>query len=173
MRAALVILISGPVNAGKTAVAAAVASLLPGTAHVEVDALRAFVPWMPLADAIPVGLESAAVVARVLLRRDLNVVVDYPLSAADRDFFLGALAVASERVHAFTLRVPLEVLLTDRGDRRLADRERARILEQHRAAAGEPTVGTVVDNHGRTAEETARAILGLIRQGPARPDATG
>lgn len=162
MRSGTVILIGGPVNSGKTAVAAAVARLLPGTAHVEVDSLRAFVPWMPLADAIPVSLESAAVVARVFLRRGLHVVVDYPLSAPDRDFLVAALAIPQERVRAFTLRAPLEVLLTDRGGRGLVDRERARILEQHRAGVGRPPVGTVVDNHGRPAEETARAILEMI-----------
>ena len=80
---AVIILLNGPINAGKTTVAREITALLPNTAHVEVDVLGEFVPFLSLAEAIPINLENAAAVTRNLVRRGFNVVLTYPLGQAD------------------------------------------------------------------------------------------
>ena len=45
----MILLLNGPINSGKTTTAHALPPLLPRAAHVEVDALREFVPALPLA----------------------------------------------------------------------------------------------------------------------------
>jgi 2-phosphoglycerate kinase len=44
----VIILLNGSINAGKTTVAQELIASLPRTAHVEVDALREFVRFLPL-----------------------------------------------------------------------------------------------------------------------------
>ena len=63
-----------------------------------------------------------------------------------------------------TLRPPLGVAISDRGQRALSDRERARIREQYRSSHIDPGIGTVIDNSRQTPEETLayiRAVLGV------------
>ena len=62
------IFISGPINAGKTTVSRLLARGLPGTAHVEGDALRHFVGWMSLEESIPITLANLADVSRKSFR---------------------------------------------------------------------------------------------------------
>lgn len=157
----MVILINGPINAGKTTVSKAIARLLPNTAHVEVDDLGEFVRWMPLAQSIPLNLENAAAVTSVFVRHGLNVVVSYPLSANDHAFLLERLSGLGRPVHTFNLAVPLEVLLADRGERLLEERERRRILEMRREGLLSPPFGVTVDNHGQPPDETAHRVLAL------------
>ena len=52
---AMIILLNGSINSGKTTVAKQLIQLLPRTAHVEVDDLREFIRFLPLAEAIPLN----------------------------------------------------------------------------------------------------------------------
>lgn len=159
----MIILLNGPINSGKTTVARELIALLPSTAHVEVDALREFVRFLPLVEAIPVCLENAADVTRNLVRRGFNVVLTYLLGQADHDFLVAKLSELSTPIHTFTLSPELSVVLTDRGQRQLSEHERRRIREQYADGRHRPPFGTRIDNTAQTPAETAATVLEYVR----------
>jgi adenylylsulfate kinase-like enzyme len=152
------IFVSGPINAGKTTVSRLLARRLPGTAHVEGDALRHFVSWMPLEEAVPITLANLAAVSRNFLRAGRHVIVDYLLSAEQHAELVAALEPESTSVHSFVLAPPLHVALRERG-RRLNDWERARICELYDQRIHEPGFGIQLDTGELTAEQTVEEIL--------------
>ena len=158
----MIVLLNGSINAGKTTVARALMTLLPRTAHVEVDALREFVRCLPLAEAIPVSLENAAAVTRNLVRRGFHVVLTYPLGQEDYDYLLAQFADLATPVYTFTLSPQLAVALADRGERTLSAHERRRIREQYADNRHCPRFGVCIDNTAQTPAETAAAILDHI-----------
>jgi hypothetical protein len=170
----MIILINGVINAGKTTTGRQLAALVPRMAHVEVDALRDFVPFLPLAEAIPINLENAAAVTRNLVRHGFHIVLTYPLSPSDHAYLQGQFADLDTPIHIITLAPPLGVALTDRGARTLTDHERRRIREQfadnrHQPPFGitidnrhQPPFGITIDNRHLTPTETATAILRAI-----------
>ena len=160
---AVIILLNGPINAGKTTVAREITALLPNTAHVEVDVLGEFVPFLSLAEAIPINLENAAAVTLNLVRRGFNVVLTYPLGQADHDELLAALADLATPIHTVTLGPELAVSLSDRGGRPLSEHERRRIAEQYADGRHDPPFGIRVDNSTYTPNETAAKVLDHVR----------
>lgn len=158
----MILLINGSINAGKTTVGRSLATLLPQAAHVEVDALRQFVAFLPLSQAIPVSLENAATVTRNLVRRGYHVIITYPLGADDYTYLMAQFADLSTPIHTITLSLPLAVALSNRGERILTAHERQRIREQYADGRNQPAFGISIDNTEQTPAETAAAILRAI-----------
>jgi chloramphenicol 3-O-phosphotransferase len=157
-RQPIAIWLNGAINSGKTATAKALQTLVPRTAHVEVDSLNAFIDWMPLEDSIPIDLENAVAVANVFLAYGLNVVVTYPLSTACYARIADRLTLP---LRLFTLRPPLETCLQDRGRRSLSDWERQRIAYHYNGGI-DLDIGIAIDNSSMTAAECAARILAQI-----------
>ena len=158
----MLIVLNGSINAGKTTTAKMLCQLLPRTAHVEVDALREFIIWMPLEESIPLNLESAVAVTQIFLKHRLNVVLSYPLRAADHAWLLSQFDVP---IHIFTLRPPLDISQQQRGDRVLSDWEVARIAYHYQTEGANPDLGVVIDNSQMTPEQTARLIIERVQAG--------
>ncbi len=148
--------LNGAVNSGKTATAKAIQSLLPQTAHVEVDSLNAFINWMPLDDSIPIDLDNAVAVATVSFSRGLNVVVTYPLGATCH----ARVSRTTLPFRFFTLRPSLETCLQDRGQRQLSDWERQRVSFHHGGGI-RLDIGEVIDNSSMTIAQCASKVLVL------------
>ena len=159
----MIILLSGPINSGKTTVGRALAALLPGTAHLEVDLLRELIHFLPLEAAIPINLENAAAIASNLARRGIGVILTYPLGQDDHDYLLRAFAVLPTTIHTFILSPSREAALTDRCGRYLSDDERRRIREQYHDNRHRPAFGIRIDNTAQTPEETATKIVQHLR----------
>ncbi|MDE2889482.1 MAG: AAA family ATPase [Gemmatimonadota bacterium] len=160
----ILVYINGSINSGKSTVGSLLAKNLPGTVHIEVDELRQFADCLSLAEACPYCLEDAATLARNWLSRGFNVVVTWPISHCDYAVFERVAADAGVSIYAFTLRPALEVAMSDRDQRQLTERERARIREQYRSSHIDPGIGTVIDNSDQTPAETlatVRATLGV------------
>ncbi len=155
----MIIIIDGSINSGKTTVSGLIASMVPNTAHVEVDSLRHFVHWLPLEEAIPISLENAASVALNLVARGMHVVIDYPLGAEDHQYLVDRLAKTAEMVHTFTLSPSLSVAVENRGNRELSARAKRRIREQYEYRKSHSPVGLPIDNTHQTPEETAETIV--------------
>ncbi len=159
----MIILISGPINSGKTTVGKALAAILPGTAHLEVDTLRELVHFLPLDKAVPINLENAAAITSNLARRSIGVILTYPLGREDFDYLSRAFADLPTAIQTFILSPTLETALADRGERRLSDYERRRIREQYQDNRQQPAFGYRIDNTAQTPEETAAMIVQHIR----------
>jgi hypothetical protein len=155
----MLIVLNGSINAGKTTTAQMLCRLLPRTAHIEVDSLRAFIAWMPLEESIPINLENAVAVARVFLKHGLKVVLSYPLRAEDYQWLRQQFTCP---IHFFTLRPPLPISQSQRGERVLSEWEIARIAYHYHTPGANPDLGVVIDNSQMSAEETAREIIRLV-----------
>jgi adenylate kinase family enzyme len=155
----MIIFLNGSINSGKSTVAKLLVKELPKTALVEIDAFHEMIEWMPIDEAIPLNLENALTVIRNFIARDLNVIVPYPLSQKNYDFFIAGLKDLNIETHVFTLAPKLEKVLTNRGTRELTDWERQRIQHHYDVGIHKPNFGEIIDNTNQTPEETVKLIL--------------
>jgi len=158
----MLIFINGSINSGKSTVARLLTKELPKTALVEIDAFHEMIEWMPIDEAIPLNLENALTVIRNFIAKDLNVIVPYPLSQRNYDFFVTGLKDLDIETHFFTLAPKLEKVLTNRGNRELSDWERQRIQHHYNIGIHKPNFGEIIDNTEQTQEETVKIILNKI-----------
>jgi uridine kinase len=155
----MIIFLNGSINAGKSTVAKLLAKELPNTALVEIDAFHEMIDWMPIGQSIPLNLENAASVITNFVKRNLNVIVPYPLSQKNYDFMIENLKDLDTDIHVFTLAPQLEKALTNRGTRELSDWEKERIQHHYDIGIPSPTFGETIDNSEQTPEETTEYIL--------------
>ncbi len=158
----MIILLSGSINSGKTTVAKQLVRLLPRTAHVEVDSLREFIGWMPLAASIPLNLENAVAVTRNFVAHGLNIIVSTPISQEEYDYLKHELEPLGVPIHCVTLNPDLAVALTNRGTRELTEWELRRIPYHYETGINNPPFGIVINNTRLTPEEAAREILAFV-----------
>ncbi len=154
----MLIYINGSINSGKSTIGRLLAESLAMTVHIEVDDLRHFAGCLSLSDAAPYCVVDASTLTRNWLARGFNVVVTWPISQRDYEVFERVATTAGVPIHAVTLRPPLGVAISNRGQRELSDRERARIREQYHAPHIDPGIGTVIDNSRQTPAETLAEI---------------
>ena len=160
----MLIYINGSINSGKSTIGRLLARDLTNTVHIEVDDLRHFADCLSLSEAIPYCVEDTVTLTRSWLSRGFNVVVTWPIDQRTHALFEREAASAGVPIHTITLRPPLEVAVSDRGQRQLSDRERARIREQYQSPHIDPGIGTVIDNSRQTPDETladVRTSLGV------------
>jgi chloramphenicol 3-O-phosphotransferase len=161
----MILLLNGPINAGKTTVGRELGARLERAAHVEVDDLHGFLVDVPLAEAVPISLENAVSVAANLAERGFDVVLTYPLSESDFEYVSTHLSHLDTEVYAVTLSPPLAVAQCDRGERELDDWERERIAEMYERGVHRPSFGVRLDNADQSPAETAAEIQRLIEGG--------
>lgn len=159
----MLIYLNGSINSGKSTLGKLLAKSLPQTVHIEVDHLRHFADCLNLTQAIPFCIEDTITLTRNWLARGFNVVVSWPISERNHALLESETADFQVPTHTFTLRPQLEVVTSDRGGRRLSDRERSRIEAQYQSSHIDPGLGTVIDNSNQTPEETLATIRAIIR----------
>lgn len=155
----MIIFLNGSINAGKTTVAKILAKKLSNTALVEIDALREMIDWMPIDEAVPINLENAISVIKNFSKRNLNVIVPYPLSQDNYDYVVNELKDVNTKIYFFTLAPKIEKALENRGIRKLNDSERERIKHHYNVGINNPSFGIIIDNTNQIPEETVGEIL--------------
>jgi hypothetical protein len=148
-----VVVLNGPINAGKTTVGKTLAAAIDGAAFIDGDDNG-------LPDGAPLDVVIEASLRRLSSEIATNpagvLVLAYPLRGADHARLKAAAEAAGRRLVTVTLAPPIGVVLGDRGDRRLDDGERARIREMYAegyhdrvfsdfTVAGTPGVDATVD----------------------------
>ncbi|NCD33661.1 MAG: hypothetical protein EOL87_09645 [Spartobacteria bacterium] len=159
----MIILLNGCINSGKTTVAESLAGRAIGFAHIEVDALRDFIRWMPLEGTIELNLKNAIDVARNFHKKNIHSIISYPLSMSDFAFIRDLLVGSQIEVYAITLYPGIDRLKTNRGTRELSEWELNRIDELHAMGVTRPSFGTLIDNAVQTVDETADEVLKIVR----------
>lgn len=159
----MIIFLSGSINSGKTTIANLLKNEFPRTAHIEVDTVHDMVEWMPLEEAIPLNLQNTLNLTKNFISKDINVIITYPLSKVEYEYFNKNLPLEIERFF-FTLNPKLENALTNRGTRELSDWETERIKYHYKTGVNNPGFGITIDNTMHTPQETLNEILYYIEQ---------
>lgn len=123
-----VVVVSGPVNAGKTTVGRALARAIEDATFIDGDDHDA-------PDDAPLHVRIEVALQRLCYEIAANpshcLVIAYPLRDEDYERLLHVARTDETRLLVVTLAPPLEVTLRDRGARHLDDGERARIREMY------------------------------------------
>ncbi|MCX6787183.1 MAG: hypothetical protein NTY93_01515 [Candidatus Kaiserbacteria bacterium] len=159
----MIIFLNGSINAGKSTVAKLLTKELPNTALVEIDAFHEMIDWMPIDQSIPLNLENAVSVITNFAKKNLNVIIPYPLSQKNYNFLMENLKDLSSDIYVFTLAPQLGKALTNRGTRELDDWEKERIKHHYNIGIHNPTFGEIIDNSEQLPEETVKYILEKIK----------
>ena len=159
----MIIFLSGSINSGKTTIAQLLKKEFPASAHIEVDVLHDMVEWMPLDDAIPLNLKNALALTNNFIEEDLDVIISYPLSKAEYEYFNQSLPLDIQRFF-FTLNPRLDHALTNRGSRELTGWEIERIKYHYETGINDPGFGIVLDTTMHSPEDTVNEILYYIEQ---------
>lgn len=158
----MILLLNGSINAGKTTIAKSIVKRSINFAHIEVDALRDFVRWMPLEETIELNIKNAVDIAKNFHDKNINSVISYPLSEDNFNYINELLLNTSIEVHAVALYPGIDKLKTNRGMRQLTDWEMQRIDVLHEEGLTKPCFGTIIDNSEQTIEETTDRVLKSI-----------
>ena len=154
-----VIVISGPINAGKSTVARLLALKFPGGIYVDGDDLAA--GGMPLEEKIPLVLDGIVDAARAA--RGRHIFVAYPLRSEDWRRLERELGATGIETICVTLAPPIAVALSDRPGRSLSEKERRRIHEMYDEGYYQrPFSRAICDNGEETPEQTAESIFGAL-----------
>ncbi len=159
----MIIFLSGSINSGKTTIAKLLVNEFPRTAHIEVDNIHDMYEWMPLEEAIPLNLKNTLSFALNLLEENMNVIISYPLSKDEYEFFNRHLPPDVQRFF-FTLNPAIEKVLSNRGSRELNDWEKERIKFHCSTGINNPGFGVTLDTTMHTPEDTLNEILYYIEQ---------
>ena len=159
----MIIFISGSINSGKTTIANLLKKEFPRTAHIEVDTLRDMIDWMPLENAIPLNLKNTLSITLNFIKEDINVIITYPISKSEYEFFNKNLPLEIERFF-FTLNPMFYYALTNRGSRELTLWEVERIKYHYQTGINNPDFGITIDNTMQQPEETVSDMFYYIEQ---------
>ena len=160
----MIIFINGAINSGKSTVSKIIAEKLGNFALVEIDSLHDFIGWMPIDQAVPLNLENAVAVIRNFAKRDLDVVVPYPLSKENYQYLIENLKEYKKGIKVFTLNPDIDTVLKNRGSRELTDWEKSRIRHHYDIGIPNADFGIIIDNTHETPQETAERIIEMIRR---------
>ncbi len=156
------VFVSGPINSGKSTVAALLSRMVPEGRFLDGDD---YAPRdQPFEKRIVIGLARLVEAALLEAGKGRMVAAAHPLSAADWTAVAEAFTRHRVEARCVTLAPPLALALTNRGSRALGDWERNRIAEMYELGFERPSFGLILDNSGETPEATARRIhraLGL------------
>lgn len=118
---------------------------------------------MPIEDAIPLNLKNTLSLTLNFLAQDINVIITYPLSKTEYEFFNQNLPLEVQRFF-FTLNPRLDHALSNRGSRKLTEWEIERIKYHYSTGINNPGFGITIDNTMQSPEETLGDMLYYIEQ---------
>ncbi len=159
----MIIFLSGSINSGKTTIAKLLVNEFPRTARIEVDSIHDIYGWMPLEEAIPLNLKNTLSLTLNLLKENMNVIISYPISRDEYEFFNHHLPIDVQRFF-FTLNPAIETALLNRGSRALTDWEKERIKFHYSSGINNPGFGITLDTTMHTPQDTVNEILYYIEQ---------
>lgn len=159
----MIIFLSGSINSGKSTIANLLTKEFPRTAHIEVDVIHNMYYWLPLEEAIPLNLKNTLSITLNLLKENMNVIITYPLSKEEYEFFNRHLPDTEQRFF-FTLDPSIEKALKNRGSRELTEWEKERIKFHYSTGLNNPGFGITLDTSMHTPIDTVNEILYYIEQ---------
>lgn len=154
----MIVFINGSINSGKSTVGRILAKDL-GYEFVEFDDIRSTIPEPDIDKALPMVFEKGIELLNRLYKSNKSVIVAYPLSLKNFNLLKSKLLVTPKVI---TLSPRLEVVLNDRGERKLEEPEKDRIKYHYKIGINNPNFGDIIDNSDISIDETidkAREII--------------
>ena len=159
----MIVIISGPINAGKSAVARRLSQLVAGSLYVDGDDLAP--SDLPPAERWSAAIDLISLATLSIAPANLHLLVAFPVDDAGWQRIEQPLLAAGYAVTCVALAPALDAALSERDGRALSDRERARIQSMYDQGFHKPSFASLtIDNSGESVEETAQRIhdfLGL------------
>jgi hypothetical protein len=155
-----VIILNGSVNSGKTTIGRALAAILPGAEFIDGDdhGISRSVPFLEMIDRAIQWLVDQVATATVSY-----LVVAYPLRDSDFALLQAACAARNAGLFVATLSPPLELVLSDRGARRLDAGERNRIREMYAEGYPSRAFSDLIITDVTTPSQAARQIADQLQ----------
>jgi len=154
----MIIFINGSINSGKSTVGRLLAEKF-NYEFIEFDDIRHTIPEPNIDKALPLVFEKGIKLLNKLDKNGESAIVAYPLSQNNYDLLKSKLSILPRVI---TLSPRLDVVLKDRGDRKLDDAERERIKYHYQIGINNPKFGFVIDNSDQSVKETVESIIKLI-----------
>ncbi len=154
----MIIFINGSINSGKSTAGKLLAEKL-GYEFIEFDDIRHTISEPNIEKALPQVFDRGIKLLNKLDQDGNSVVVAYPLSQRNYDLLKNKL---SKPPLVITLSPRLDVVLKNRGGRKLDDAERERIKYHYKIGINSPNFGFIIDNSDLSINETIQTIAGLI-----------
>jgi len=150
-----VIVLNGSVNSGKTTTGRALAAILPGAQFIDGDdhGISRSVPFLDMIERSILWLVDQIATATAPC-----LVIAYPLRDSDFARLQAACAARNARLFVATLAPPLELVLSDRGARRLDAGERNRIQEMYAEGYASRAFSDLIITDMATPSQTASQI---------------
>jgi shikimate kinase len=154
----MIIFVNGSINAGKSTVGKQLAEKLQFT-FVEFDDIRHALDEPDIDKAVPIVFDKGIKLLNEMTANGESVVVAYPLGAHNYERLKKEL---TDELVVITLAPQMDVALSDRGARRLNDKQRLRIRHHYAIGIPSPSFGFIVDNSDLTVPETLDCIMNII-----------
>ena len=158
----MIVIVSGPINAGKSTVARQLSRLVPDSLYIDGDNLAPI--DLPNVQKWATAVELISQATLSIAQTGLHLFVSYPIDAANWEKIKSPLRTAGYDVRCVVLAPPFEVALSERSGRQLSDWERARISVMYDEGYDNPSFANlVIDNSGEGTNETAQRICDYLQ----------
>jgi len=154
----MIIFINGSINSGKSTVGRLLAKELEYE-FVEFDDIRNTISEPDIDKALPLVFEKGIELLNQLHKSNKSIIVAYPLSLKNYNLLKSKLLITPKVI---TLSPRLEVVLKDRGERKLEEAERERIKYHYKIGINNPSFGDIIDNSDISIEETVNKAREII-----------
>ena len=153
----MIVIVSGPINAGKSAVARLLAQLQPDSLYVDGDDLAP--ADLPNEERWTIAIDLISMATLSIAQAGLHLFVAYPVDDESWSKIKQPLQAAGHSIACVVLAPPLDVALSNRGGQPLSEWEQARIpIMYEEGYQNPPFASLIIDNSGENAGETAQRI---------------
>lgn len=151
----IVICLNGPINAGKSTIGRVLADMLPDAEFIEGDdhGIPEGVPFEEMIERATTWLAGL-----IGAKQRSSLVIAYPLRPEDFALLREACTKRRARLFVVTLAPPMELVLENRGERKLDDEERARIREMYDEGYAARDFSDMIITDIESPDATARRI---------------
>ncbi len=150
--------ISGSINSGKSTIAKILSKELK-MAVIELDAFSQFVEnFLSFEEYLKLNYEIFFEIVGVYNKRNIGVIIVYPIGEEKYTELKDRL----NTFQIFAIDPTLEVVLTDRGERKLSEQERERIKYHYEKNIHNPSFGVRIETKDNPPEEIAKEIISKI-----------
>lgn len=152
--------ISGSINSGKSTVSKLLGKKLK-MAIIELDTLSTFVEdFLSFEEYLKLNYEIFFEIVEIYNKKNIGVIIVYPLGEEKYSEIKNKL----QNFQVFSIDPTLEVVLTDRGERKLTNWEKDRIKYQYKNNIHNASFATRIDAKNKTPESITEEITNLYEQ---------